>query len=281
MTTAAGYNTRTAGSFRQRFDTAVNARNSLLCLGLDPDPNRIPVGVSVEDFLIGIIEATSDLVCAYKPNTAFFEQLGDDGWRILREVINHVPDETPVLLDAKRGDVGHTAAAYAAALFDWAGADAVTLNPYLGFDALEPFLSYEDRHIFILCRTSNPSAGDLQDLMVGDVRVYEQVAKLSRDWNERGNVGLVVGATYPDEVARVRAICPDQLMLLPGIGAQQADIHVAVSSALDATGGNILVNASRSILYAQPVENGCAVGGWAETARNAAQELRDAINEAR
>lgn len=199
----------------------------------------------------------------------------------MREVIDHVPDETPVLLDAKRGDVGHTAAAYAAAVFDWARADAVTLNPYLGFDALEPFFSYEDRHIFILCRTSNPSAGDLQDLMVGDVRVYERVAKLARDWNERGNVGLVVGATYPDEVARVRAICPDQLMLLPGIGAQQADIDVAVSNALDATGGNILVNASRSILYAQPVENGCAVGGWAETARNAAQELRDAINEAR
>ena len=282
MTTAeAEPTTRSAGRFRERFDAAVEANNSLLCVGLDPDPGRMPLGVSLRDFLVGMIEATSDLVCAYKPNAAFFEQYGDEGWRTLREVISQVPDEIPVLLDAKRGDVGHTAAAYASAIYDWVGADAVTLNPYLGIDALEPFLAYEDRHVFVVCRTSNPSAGDLQDMMAGDARLYERVAELARGWNAKGNVGLVVGATYPEEAARVRAICPDQLILLPGIGAQQGDIDAAVTAAVDGDGRGVLVNASRGVLYAQPVENGCAVGGWAEAARDAARQLRDAINAAR
>ncbi|MDA0352226.1 MAG: orotidine-5'-phosphate decarboxylase [Chloroflexi bacterium] len=280
-TTEARPSTRIAGRFRERLDGAVEANNSLLCVGLDPDPDRIPAGVSVRDFLIGVIEATSKLVCAYKPNAAFFEQYGDEGWRILREVVAAVPDHIPVLLDAKRGDVGHTAAAYASALYDWVGVDAVTLNPYLGIDALEPFLAYEDRHVFVLCRTSNPSAGDLQDMMAGDVRLYERVAELSRGWNVKGNVGLVVGATYPEEAARVRAICPDQLMLLPGVGAQQGDINAAVGAAIDANGRGVLVNASRGVLYAQPFKNGCAVGGWAEAAYDAARVLRDAINAAR
>ena len=273
--------TRTAGRFRERLDRAVETNNSLLCVGLDPDPKRMPIGVSVRDFLAGIIDATADLVCAYKPNAAFFEQFGDEGWRTLREVVSYVPEHIPVLLDAKRGDVGHTAAAYASAIFDWVGADAVTLNPYLGIDALEPFLAYEDRHVFVLCRTSNPSAGDLQDVMAGDVRLYERVAELARDWNTKGNVGLVVGATYPEEAARVRAICPDQLMLLPGVGAQQGDIDAAVGAAVDGTGRGVLVNASRGVLYAQPVKNGCAIGGWAEAPRDAARVLRDAINAAR
>ena len=282
MTTAeVSTRTRVAGRFRERLDAAVETNNSLLCVGLDPDPDRIPAGVNVLDFLKGIIEATSDLVCAYKPNAAFFEQYGDEGWRVLRDVIAAVPDDIPVLLDAKRGDVGHTAAAYASSIYDWLGADAVTLNPYLGTDALEPFLAYEDRQVFVVCRTSNPSAGDLQDMIAGDLRLYERVAELSRDWNTRGNVGLVVGATYPEEAARVRAICPDQLILLPGVGAQQGDINAAVSAAVDATGRSVLVNASRGVLYAQPVENGCAVGGWAEASRDAARTLRDAINTAR
>jgi orotidine-5'-phosphate decarboxylase len=273
--------TRIAGRFLERLDAAVEANNSLLCVGLDPDPDRIPIGVGLEDFLVGVIEATADLVCAYKPNAAFFEQYGDEGWRILRDVIAQVPDEIPVLLDAKRGDVGHTAEAYASAIYDWVGADAVTLNPYLGTDALEPFLAYEDRHVFVLCRTSNPSAGELQDVMAGDVRLYERVAELSRDWNTRGNVGLVVGATYPEEAARVRAICPDQLILLPGVGAQQGDITAAVGAATNEAGTGVLVNASRGVLYAEPFKNGCAVGGWAEASRNAARDLRDAINAAR
>lgn len=280
-TTEARPSTRVAGRFRERLDAAVESNNSLLCVGLDPDPDRIPIGVSVTEFLTGVIDATSEYVCAYKPNAAFFEQYGDEGWRILRDVVAAVPDDIPVLLDAKRGDVGHTAEAYARALYDWVGVDAVTLNPYLGIDALEPFLAFEDRHVFVLCRTSNPSAGDLQDVMAGDVRLYERVAELSRDWNSRGNVGLVVGATYPEEAARVRAICPNQLILLPGVGAQQGDIDAAVRAAVDATGRGVLVNASRGVLYAQPFENGCAVGGWAEASRDAARDLRDAINAAR
>jgi len=272
---------RVPGRFRERYDAAATKNDSLLCVGLDPDPKRIPSGVSVKDFLLGVIEATSDLVACYKPNAAFFERDGAEGWETLREVIAAVPDQIPVLLDAKRGDVGHTAQAYAEAVFDQLGADAVTVNPYLGVDSIEPFTEREDRHVFVLCRTSNPSAGDLQDIMAGDVRLYERVAELSRTWNTRGNVGLVVGATYPEEARRVREICPDQLLLLPGIGAQQGDIDAAVQAAVDADGGGILVNASRSVLYAQAVENGCAVGGWAEASRDAARELRDAINAAR
>lgn len=280
-TTEVRPNTRVAGRFLERLNASVESNNSLLCVGLDPDPDRIPIGVSVTEFLTGVIEATSDLVCAYKPNAAFFEQYGDEGWRILRDVVAAVPDEIPVLLDAKRGDVGHTAEAYARAIYDWVGVDAVTLNPYLGTDALEPFLAYEDRHVFVLCRTSNPSAGDLQDVMAGDVRLYERVAELSRGWNTRGNVGLVVGATYPEEAARVRAICPDQQILLPGVGAQQGDVDAAVGAAVDANGRGVLVNASRGVLYATPFKNGCAVGGWAEASRDAARELRDSINNAR
>jgi orotidine-5'-phosphate decarboxylase len=282
MTTAeATTATRLAGRFRERYETASAKHNSLLCVGLDPDPKAMPLGVSVRDFLIGIIEATSDLVCCYKPNIAFFEQHGAEGWTALQDVIAAVPDDIPVLLDAKRGDVGHTAAAYARAIYERLGVDAVTLNPYLGIDALEPFLAYADRFAFILCRTSNPSAGDLQDLIAGDLRIYERIAELAREWNHAGNVGLIVGATYPEEAARIRAICPDQLFLLPGVGAQAADIEAAVRASLDRNGGGILVSASRGVLYAQPVENGCAVGGWAEAARDAARGLRDAINAAR
>jgi len=271
---------RVPGRFRERYEDAALKNGSLLCVGLDPDPKQIPVGVSVKDFLLGVIEATSDMVCAYKPDSAFFEQYGDEGWVTLREVIAAVPDEIPVLLDAKRGDVGHTAEAYASALYDWLGADGVTLNPYLGIDALEPFLAYEDRTAFVVCRTSNESAGDFQDMMAGDVRLYERAAELSRDWNSRGNVGLVVGATYPEEAGRVRAICPDQLLLLPGVGAQQGDIDASVQASVDAKGGGILVNSSRGVLYADPIKNGCAVGGWSEASRAAAKQLRDAINAA-
>ena len=273
--------TRVAGRFRERYEAAALKNDSLLCVGLDPDPKQIPVGVSVKDFLLGVIEATSDLVSCYKPNAAFFERDGVEGWETLRDVIAAVPDEIPVLLDAKRGDVGHTAQAYAEAVFDQLGADAVTVNPYLGVDSIEPFTAREDRHVFVLCRTSNPSAGELQDIMAGDVRLYERVAELSRTWNSRGNVGLVVGATYPEEARRVREICPDQLLLLPGVGAQQGDIDASVQAAVDANGGGILVNASRGVLYADPVKNGCAVGGWSEASRAAAKQLRDAINAAR
>jgi orotidine-5'-phosphate decarboxylase len=258
-------------SFRAKYDAAVARNHSLLCVGLDPDPARIPAGVSNVDFLRTVVAATADLVCCYKPNAAFFEQHGAAGWEQLHEVIALVPDDVPVLLDAKRGDVPNTAEAYARAVFEQLGADAVTGNPYLGGEGLDPFLAYEDRHTFVLCRTSNPGAGELQDIEVAGGRtLYEHVAMLANGWNTRGNVGLVLGATYPEQAARVRALAPDLLFLVPGVGAQEGDLEAAVRASADAQGGGILVNASRSVLYA----------GDAAASRAEATRLRDAINAA-
>ena len=258
--------------FRAKYEAAAARNHSLVCVGLDPDPARIPAGVGVVDFLRGVVEATSDLVCAYKPNAAFFEPAGAEGWSQLKAVIDLIPDDVPVLLDAKRGDVGHTSSFYARAAFEELGADAITANPYLGSDGLEPFFAYEDRHTFVLCRTSNEGAKELQDLVVGEGRtLYEHVAVLANGWNTRGNVGLVVGATYPEEAARIRAVAPELLFLMPGVGAQAGDLKAAVRASVDARGGGILVNASRSVLYA----------GSAEAARAEAMRLRDGINAAR
>ncbi|MGE3413272.1 MAG: orotidine-5'-phosphate decarboxylase [Dehalococcoidia bacterium] len=293
-----------ADSFRAKYEAAAARNHSLLCVGLDPDPALLPPGVDVADFLRAIIEATADLVCCYKPNAAFFEPDGAAGWQTLKAVIDAVPDDVPVLLDAKRGDVGHTSEAYARAVFETLGADAVTANPYLGADGLEPFFTYEDHHTFVLCRTSNAGSRDFQDLLVsapaprpdrdqtgapspairdgevgsdsGALRpLYEHVAMLANRWNTRGNVGLVVGATYPDEAARVRSLCPDLLFLLPGIGAQQGDVEVAVRASVDAQGGGILINSSRGILYASRSDD------FAAAARGEALRLRDTINAAR
>jgi orotidine-5'-phosphate decarboxylase len=287
--------------FRAKFEAAAARNNSLLCVGLDPDPSQMAPGLGTVEFLRRIITATADLVCCYKPNAAFFEVDGAEGWQSLRAVIEAVPNDIPVLLDAKRGDIGHTAEFYARAVFETLGADAVTANPYLGADALAPFLAYEDHHTFVLCRTSNPGAGELQDLPVypspskeervhpppprageggggGDsvAPLYEHVAHLaSSEWNSRGNVGLVVGATYPAEAARIRELAPGLLFLLPGIGAQQGDIEAAVRASLDKAGGGILVNASRGVLYAGKGPD------FATAARNEATRLRDAINAAR
>jgi orotidine-5'-phosphate decarboxylase len=270
--TTGALDTAALNGFRAKYNAAVSRNQSLLCVGLDPDPTRIPPGVRTLDFLRDVIDATADLVCCYKPNAAFFEQDGASGWELLRAVIAAVPPEIPVLLDAKRADVPNTAVAYARAVFDVLGADAVTVNPYLGGDGVEPFLAYEDRHAFVLCRTSNPGAGDLQDVVLADGRaLYEHVAGLAAAWNTRGNVGLVLGATYPEQAARVRAIAPDLLFLVPGVGAQEGDLEAAVRASIDASGTGILVNASRSVLYA----------GDHEAVRAEAARLRGAINAAR
>lgn len=262
-------------SFLDRYRAAAERNNSLLCVGLDPDPARMPAGVDVVTFLRDVIEATSDLVCCYKPNAAFFESPA--GWETLAAVIAAVPDDLPVLLDAKRGDIGNTTGFYARSTFDHLGAHAITANPYLGRDGIDPFLAYPDRHTFVLCRTSNAGGADLQSLaLAGGETVYEHIASLAREWNEpHQNVGLVVGATYPEEAARVRARCPDQLLLLPGVGAQAADLRAAVSAASDAQGGGILINASRAVLYASDGAD------YAQAARQAAGDLRTAIEQAR
>jgi orotidine-5'-phosphate decarboxylase len=270
--------TAVASTFRARYEAVAQRHDSLLCVGLDPDPARLPEGVEMREFLLGVVDATAEYASCFKPNIAFFEPELGAGIELLRELIAVVPDEIPVLLDAKRGDIGHTAEAYARAVFDALGADAVTLNPYLGRDSLEPFLRREDRHAFLLCRTSNDGARDLQDLPVGGrgEPLYLEVARLAHAWNTAGNIGLVVGATYPDEARRIRAVCPDELFLMPGVGAQQGEIEAAVQAAVDASGGGILVNASRAVLYPE-----AEAGRWADASRDAARELRDAINVAR
>jgi len=265
-------------TFAERFAAAADANKSHLCVGLDPSPERIPGG-DVLAWASAIVRATSDLVCCYKPNSAFYEALGTGGLEILRETIAVVPSQIPVLLDAKRGDIGSTAAAYASAAFDVLGAAAVTVSPYLGQDSLEPFLARADRAIFVLCRTTNPGAVDLQDLPVVEDGVqrplYEIVARRCRDWNNRGNVGLVAGATYPAELARVRSICPDQLLLVPGIGTQGGDLESAVAAAQDSERGGFLINVSRQIIYAS------AGGDFASAARAEAERMRSAIEAAR
>ena len=261
-------------SFQEKFASASTRNQSMLCVGLDPQPDRLPIS-DVRAFCRAIIHATEDLVCAYKPQAAFFEALGPDGWQILQDVIADVPAEIPVLLDAKRGDVPHTAQAYADACFDVLGADAVTVNPYLGADAVHPFLARPDRTAFILCRTSNAGAPDIQDLLVDGEPLYLRVAALAREWSApHNNAGLVVGATYPSELAAVRKRCPRMPLLLPGVGAQQGDLRAAVQAGLDADGGGILVGASRSVLYASSGSD------FAGAARAEAQRLRDAINAA-
>ena len=268
-------------TFVEKLRASISARSSLLCIGLDPELNRLPAHLprsaeGVVRFNREIVEATSDLVSSYKPNLAFYEALGPPGLDALKKTVDLIPRDIVVIGDAKRGDIGNTARAYAAALYDWFGFDAVTLSPYLGGDALEPFLAYADRGILVLCRTSNPGAAEIQGLDVvedGEVRpLYEVVARRARAWNTRGNVGLVVGATAPSELARIREIAPDLPILIPGIGAQGGDLRAAALAHCETA--PVMVSSSRSILYASSGPD------FASAARQAATELRDALRAA-
>ena len=249
-----------------------NRKNkSWLCIGLDPDPELMP-GVDVLQFNKAIIEATSDLVCAYKPNLAFYEALGIEGLSILEKTVQYIPGDIPVIGDAKRGDIGNTARAYARALFSVLGFDAATVNPYLGFDSIEPFTSYQDKGVFILCRTSNRGATDFQNLHTDGIPLYEAVAQKAKEWNIYGNIGLVVGATYPEELKKVRSICPEMPLLIPGIGAQGGDLASAVGCGVDAQGEKAIINVSRQVLYASKEKD------FAQAARNMAEKIRKQIN---
>jgi orotidine-5'-phosphate decarboxylase len=272
--------------FFQKLARAVARNDSLLCVGLDPDPERLPLGADgVAAFQRAIIEATADLVCAYKPNLAFYEALGEPGLRALRDTLAAVPSDVPVIGDAKRGDVAHTARAYARAMFDHWGFDAVTVSPYLGADSLEPFLEREDRGVFLVCRTSNPGARDLQDLpvLIGEGHgpmpatrpLFEVVAGRAKEWNTRGNLGLVVGATYPEELGRLREMCPQMTFLVPGVGAQGGDLEASLRRGLDTDGGGLIINVSRQVLYASSGED------FASAARQAALTVRDEIRRLR
>jgi orotidine-5'-phosphate decarboxylase len=265
-------------SFREKLAHAAETNRTLLCVGLDPDPARVP-GEQTAGFLSAVVEATNDLVCAYKPNLAFYEQLGEAGYAALRAVMKSVPKHIPIIADAKRGDVAHTAEAYARAIFDELGFDAVTVNPYLGGDAVAPFIDRADRGVLIVCRTSNPGARDLQDLPAqyeGKTRpLYQVVAELAKRWDRHGNVGLVVGATYPDEMRALRSMCPEMPFLVPGVGAQEGELERSVRAGLDARGGGMIINASRAVLYGADGPN------TPDAARRAAQALRDAIERHR
>ena len=258
--------------FFEKLQAAAEGNNSHLCIGLDPDPELMP-HPHIPSFLQEIVDATSDLVCAYKPNLAFFEALGMGGMQTMLESLRSVPKHIPIIADAKRGDIGNTARFYARALFDVYKFDAATVNPYGGRDAVRPFIDYADRGVLVWCRASNPGAGELQDMMLEDGRfVYEAVAQQARDWNTRGNVGLVAGATWPDQLERVREVCPDQWILVPGVGAQEGDLEGAVQAAMDASGGGFILNTSRAVLYASRGDD------YAKASRKVAQTVRNRIN---
>jgi orotidine-5'-phosphate decarboxylase len=220
-----------------------------------PAAPHYPGDLGAEDtleFLLGVVESTADIACAVKPNAAFFEALGPVGDEALHGLVAAMPPGLPVILDGKRNDIGNTATKYAEAAFEELGVDAVTVTPYLGRDTVEPFASYEDKGVFLLARTSNTSAGDFQDLNVGGQKLYEVVARKSMEWNkEFHNLGLVAGATYPDELAQLRAICGDGVpLLIPGVGAQGADARTSLSKGADSSGRFAVVNVGRAILQA-------------------------------
>jgi orotidine-5'-phosphate decarboxylase len=264
--------------FVEKLAAAVKRNDSLLCVGLDPDPSLMPI----EDVVVfnqAIIEATSDLVCCYKPNLAFYEAFGQEGWDILRQTISAVPTDIPVIADAKRGDIGNTSAAYARAIFDVLGCDAMTVNAYGGKDAVEPFLEYADKGVLVWCRSSNPSAREFQDLIVDDETgkrpLWQAVALKANAWNTRSNVGIVMGATYPEQLAEARQLCPTLPILVPGVGAQEGSLRDCVRAGLTAARDGIMVNASRSIIYAARDSD------YAMAARAAAAQLRDQIQRYR
>jgi orotidine-5'-phosphate decarboxylase len=264
-------------NFIEKLTGASRKNKSLLCVGLDPDPKLMPDKVGVFEFNKAIIDATSDLVCAYKPNIAFYEALGNEGLDALKHTVDYMPEDIPVIVDAKRGDIGNTAKAYARALFEHFGFDATTVNPYLGFDSIEPFIEYHDKGVLVLCRTSNAGAIDFQSLLCeieNDRRpLFEIVALKAGQWNKYGNIGLVVGATYPEELRLIRQIQPDMPLLIPGVGAQGGDLALSVRYGVDARGEKAIINSSRQIIYASRGKD------FAEAARQAASTLRDQINQ--
>lgn len=266
-------------SFFSQLEERARQVDSLLCIGLDPHSQDLDAATpaAARDFCLRLIQATADFALAFKPNSAFFEALGPEGVRVLQDVIAAIPPDIPVILDVKRGDIASTAQAYAQAAFQAMGADAVTLSPYLGRDSLEPFLSDPQHGAFLLCKTSNPGAGDLQDLLVvahseslpDETRtVYETVARLAQEWNINDNLGLVVGATFPEALVKVRQAAPDLWILAPGVGAQGGDLQAALQAGLRTDGLGMLIPVSRAI--SQPVDP-----------RQAADDLRQAINRER
>lgn len=271
-------------TFINKLSAAWARNDSLLCVGLDPDLARLPAHLQgqpdgIVRFCKAIIDATADLVCAFKPQIAYFAALGaeDQLEEICRYLTTTYP-HIPLVLDAKRGDIGATAHQYAREAYDRYGADAVTVSPYMGFDSVEPYMEWAGRGVIVLCRTSNAGGSDLQFLDVGGRPLYQHVARLvAGEWNRNGQCALVVGATFPDEIAQVRRLVGDMPLLIPGIGAQGGDIEATVRAGRTADGTGMMINSSRAILYAAAQEG----EDFAQAARRVACATRDAINAVR
>lgn len=256
--------------------------NSLVCVGLDPNITKIPECVKHKPYPIfafnqAIIDATADLVCAYKPQAAYYAgQNADDQLAMTIDYLKKHYPAIPVILDVKRGDIGSTAEMYAKEAFERYQADAVTVNPYMGIDTLKPFLDWEDKGVIILCRTSNPSSAEIQELIANDKAIYKHVAGYANNsWNYNNNVLLVIGATFPAELGEVRALCPNMPFLVPGVGAQGGDVEQVIANGATADGNGLIINSSRGIIYADSSEN------FALGARQATITLRDRINQYR
>jgi orotidine-5'-phosphate decarboxylase len=271
-------------TFIDKLSAAWTANQSLLCVGLDPDIAKFPAQMNGQPdaifaFCKAIIDATADTACAFKPQIAYFAALrAEDQLEAICDYLRKTHPQIPIVLDAKRGDIGATAEQYAREAFERYGADAVTVNPYMGFDSVAPYLEWKDRGVIILCRTSNPGGSDLQFLNADGKPVYQHVAQLVADkWNTNGQCGLVVGATFPEELAQVRSIVGDMPLLVPGIGAQGGDVQATVQAGKTAAGAGMMINSSRAILYAKPD----AGEDFAQASRRIALETRDAINRYR
>jgi orotidine-5'-phosphate decarboxylase len=279
-------------NFKTKLNQRVKAVNSCVCVGLDSNLSRIPSSLQTKynqtkeiifQFNRHLIEATHDLVCAYKPNIAFYEAQGTAGWQALGKTIQYIRQIDPnilVVLDAKRADIGHTNSAYVQALFEQLQADAVTIHPYLGQEALQPFLQETDKGFIILCRTSNPGASEFQDLTVdsplGTVPLYQHLAyQVAHNWNHNNNCALVVGATYPQELAQVRQIAGDLPFLIPGIGAQGGKVEATVKAGQNKQGRGMMINSSRSIIFASQGAD------FAQAARKKTHALKQSINKFR
>ena len=267
-------------TFKAKLRASEDATGSLLCLGLDPEPDLLPQSIErspagVIRFIRTIVEAVGDTVASYKLNLAFYERWGREASVLLDQTLAAIPKDRPVILDAKRGDVGSTAQAYAHAVFEAWQADAVTVHPFLGYDSVAPFLAHKDREVFIVCRTSNPGAADFQQLRCDGEALYRHVARAGVRWDRHGNVGFVVGATAPAELRDVRQIAGDRLLLVPGLGAQGGDLDAALRAALRADGRGVIVPVARGIIFAS------AATDYADAARREALRYRDAINARR
>jgi orotidine-5'-phosphate decarboxylase len=269
-------------NFKEKYNNIAETNNSLLCVGLDIDRDKIPKFLFDSsnnpfiEFNKSIIDLTKDVVCAYKLNMAFYESIGINGHEILKKTLEHIPKDIITILDGKRNDIGNSARMYAKSIYDIFNADSTTINPYLGIDGIKPFLDYKNKCNFILCRTSNPSAIEIQDQMISNIPLYQKISMLIKEWNFNENCGAVIGATYPNELKIIRQILgEDTPFLIPGIGKQGGDIKKTIKNGTNMKGEMVIINSSRGIIYAGNDEN------YAEKSRKASINTRDLINKYR